>query len=239
MLPLLLPGGRLSQSFPPLSAALDEPQGLLAAEGCLSCERLVDAYRQGIFPWFDDSQPILWWSPTPRAVLMPHSLHISRSLRKAAKRSTLCIKLNHNFEQVIEACAAPRDDQEGTWITEDMIEAYCELHRQGFAQSIEVYDDEQLVGGLYGVKVGQLFFGESMFSRIANGSKYALAFLALNAKRLGIEAIDCQMETEHLTSMGTALIDRESFIGLLDAHTQPAVATTDWHGEYSVECVFG
>jgi leucyl/phenylalanyl-tRNA--protein transferase len=171
-----------STGFPDTSHALDEPNGLLAAGGDLRPERLLSAYQQGIFPWFEDSQPILWWTPSPRLVLPPSQLHVSKSLRKFIRKGTFTITSDQAFREVMIKCSEPRGDEveglsDGTWITDSMLEAYCSLHRLGYAHSIEVWQQEQLVGGLYGIALGKVFFGESMFSRADNASK--VAFVAL------------------------------------------------------------
>jgi len=170
---------RASLKFPPLHQALREPNGLLAAGADLSAERLVAAYRHGCFPWYQDGQPLLWWSPDPRTVLLPNNLHISRSLRKALRSDQFSVTFDRNFAEVIRACAEPRKDKDGTWITSEMQAAYFALHAQGHAHSVEVWQQDQLVGGLYGIAIGQLFFGESMFSRRSDASKMALCALVL------------------------------------------------------------
>jgi leucyl/phenylalanyl-tRNA--protein transferase len=203
--------------FPDTSEALQEPRGLLAAGGKLSLEWLLVAYRQGIFPWFSANEPILWWSPAPRTVLLPENFHLSKSLNKLSRQNRYRLSQNQAFEKVIRECAAPRDDYPGTWIVKDMIEAYIEMHRAGFANSIECWDaNDQLVGGLYGITLGKVFFGESMFSKAANTSKLCLKFLLES----GIyELIDCQLATEHLTSLGTIEMNREEFESMLDQYT--------------------
>src|SRR5688572_23427847 len=181
------------EAFPPLERALDEPQGLLAAGGDLSPERLLAAYARGIFPWYSPGQPVLWWSPDPRAVLFPEEFHCSRSLARTLRRGRFQFAIDQNFEGVIDACAAPREHSVGTWITPEMRAAYCGLHRRGFAHSVETYRDGELVGGLYGIRLGGVFFGESMFSRERDASKLALAHLARLAPARGIKVIDCQV----------------------------------------------
>lgn len=205
--------------FPPLEMALDNPNGLLAAGGDLSVQRLLQAYRRGIFPWYEDGQPILWWSPSPRAVLYPHELHISRSLRKTLRRGDFTVTADTVFREVITACAGSRQltphHDTGTWITAEMIEAYCELHRRGIAHSIEVWQGDQLLGGLYGLALGQVFFGESMFSRVSNASKVAFVSLVQQLSEWGYQMIDCQVSSEHLTSLGAQEISRPHFQKLL------------------------
>jgi len=200
------------QPFPSLRDALTEPNGLLAAGGDLSSARLLDAYRQGIFPWFNEGDPVLWWSPDPRMVLFPSEFKLSDSLRKTIRKGQFEIRFDTSFEQVMRACAAPREDQAGTWIIEDMIQAYCELHRQGYAHSVEVWMEGELVGGLYGMAIGKMFYGESMFSRKSNASKIALAHLAKQLECWNFGMIDCQMNTPHLASLGAREIPRDEFI---------------------------
>jgi leucyl/phenylalanyl-tRNA--protein transferase len=205
----MIPWLTKNSPFPPVTLALQEPNGLLAAGGELSVTRLLLAYRQGIFPWFSPGDPVLWWSPDPRMVLIPDEFKLSASLKKVLRNGRHEVRTDTAFEQVMRACAAPREGQHGTWINEQMIAAYCELHRMGFAHSIEIWLDEKLAGGLYGVSIGQMFYGESMFSRVSNGSKIALAHLCQS----GIAAmIDCQMHTPHLASLGARLMPRDEFI---------------------------
>ena len=199
-------------TFPDPELALEQPNGLLAAGGDLGLRRLLCAYRRGIFPWFSDGQPILWWSPDPRAVLWPDSLRISRALRRKLRRETFTITADTAFDRVILACAAPRTGQDGTWITRDMAIAYGQLHRAGHAHSIECWRGADLVGGLYGVAIGRVFFGESMFSRVADASKIALVHLCT----LGFELIDCQLPNPHLARLGAVEMRRRRFRALLD-----------------------
>ncbi|SDG28198.1 leucyl/phenylalanyl-tRNA--protein transferase [Onishia taeanensis] len=204
--------------FPPLDQALQEPDGLLAAGGDLTPDWLIAAYRRGIFPWFSDGQPILWWSPSPRMVLLPDEIRIRRSLAKRLRNAGFKVTWNTVFPAVIEACAAPRAADEGTWIGDEMREAYIALHSLGYAQSVEVWRDDRLVGGLYGVGMGRVFFGESMFSREPDASKVALVHLANHLQALGGGLIDCQMHTSHLASMGAGEIARQEFINYLDLY---------------------
>ena len=197
--------------FPPSSAALEDPNGLLAVGGDLSAARLLAAYQRGIFPWYEAGEPILWWTPQPRAVLRPREFHESKSLRKFLKTRDWRVEYDQRFEQVIEACAAPSPGREETWISDDMKAAYLELHRLGYAHSVEVLDNDCLVGGLYGVKLGKIFFGESMFSNTPNASKVALKALCELGSLGGLSLIDCQMPNEHLSSLGMTLIQRENF----------------------------
>ena len=187
------------------------PSGLLAAGADLSPERLVRAYRLGIFPWFSEGEPILWWSPDPRTVLFPHELKLSRSLRKTLRKSLYQVRADTAFEQVMEGCSQPRPNQSGTWITENMKQAYCTLHTLGVAHSVETWHDGQLVGGLYGIALGRMFYGESMFSRMSDASKTALAALVHQLDAWGFGLIDCQMHTPLLASFGAREIPRSEF----------------------------
>ncbi len=213
--------------FPPIGRALRTPNGLLAAGGDLSAKRLLEAYRHGIFPWFNPGEPILWWSPDPRMVLIQGEFKISRSLAKVLRNAPYEVRTDTSFEAVMRACAAPRDGHQGTWIDEDMIAAYCALHRLGYAHSVEVWMEGNLVGGLYGVGIGRMFYGESMFSRVSNASKIALAHLSRQLERWQFGMIDCQMNTPHLASLGAREIPRSEFIARLQelVHYAPV---TDW-----------
>lgn len=201
--------------FPPVERALRSPNGLLAAGGDLSTERLLDAYRHGIFPWFSDGEPILWWSPDPRMVLFPAELKVSRSLRRRLRRGGYDVRCDTAFAEVMAACAAPRAGQPGTWITPAMREAYLRLHRLGYAHSVETWIDGRLAGGLYGVAIGRAFFGESMFARETDASKIALAHLARQLHAWAFGVIDCQMSTPHLASLGAREIPRADFTRLV------------------------
>lgn len=205
-------------TFPPLERALRNPNGLLAAGGDLSRERLTAAYRHGCFPWFQAGQPPLWWSPDPRMVLFPEELHISRSLAKRLRQGRYQVTFDQAFARVIAECAGPRRQGSGTWITEAMQSAYLALHHDGLAHSVEVWQDGQLVGGLYGLAMGRLFFGESMFSRVSDASKVGFATLVGQLDRWGFVLIDCQMHTDHLERFGARPIDRQQFAGMLQAH---------------------
>ena len=202
--------------FPSLDTALVEPNGLLAAGGDLSLQRLLTAYRTGIFPWFNEGEPILWWSPDPRMVLFPNELRISRSLRKALKRNSYTVCFDQRFDQVMHACAAPREGQSGTWIHPEMIAAYSKLYEIGLAHSAEVLLDNELVGGLYGVALGKVFFGESMFSNVTDASKIAFVHLVKQLQAWNYGVIDCQVKTAHLASMGAREIPRTEFSRLLN-----------------------
>ena len=204
--------------FPPVEQALHHPNGLLAAGGNLSPERLISAYRQGIFPWFNPGEPILWWSPNPRCVIHPSNIHISKSLRKSIRKADLRVTFDHAFTQVMRACSEPRTYQQGTWISPQMIAAYTALHQQGIAHSVEVWHGKNLVGGLYGLAIGSLFFGESMFSRQTDASKIAFSFLCVQLHKWGFNLIDCQVHNEHLERLGATLIERNAFCALLAKH---------------------
>ncbi|MFA7553236.1 MAG: leucyl/phenylalanyl-tRNA--protein transferase [Spongiibacteraceae bacterium] len=205
--------------FPSTDLALAEPNGLLAVGGDLSPQRLINAYRQGIFPWYDHPQPILWWSPSPRAVLFPSKIHISNSLRKRLHRNEYTVSCDQQFEQVVQHCATvPRQDQDGTWITKEMFDAYSELHRRGIAHSVEVWHEGQLAGGLYGLAIGKVFFGESMFSLRTDASKVAIVHLAKQLEHWGYALIDCQVTNPHLLTLGIEEIDRPQFTTLLKAN---------------------
>jgi len=211
--------------FPPVEQALVEPNGLLAAGGDLSPERLLDAYSRGIFPWFNEEDPVLWWSPDPRMVLFPRELHMSRTLRRAIRSGQFSVTLDRAFGAVVEGCAAPRTHQDGTWITGDMMLAYAQLAQLGYAHSVEAWEGGELVGGLYGVALGRVFYGESMFSRRSNASKVALAHLARQLERWTFVLIDCQMATGHLASLGAREIPREDFLrGVRAGTAQPGMA---------------
>jgi leucyl/phenylalanyl-tRNA--protein transferase len=202
--------------FPPAEQALEDPPGLLAAGGDLSPARLLAAYRRGIFPWYSPGQPVLWWSPDPRAVLFPEEFKTSRSLAKTLRNGGFSVALDEDFAGVIDGCAAPRPDSPGTWITGEMREAYLELHRRGHAHSVEARLGGALVGGLYGVRLGGVFFGESMFSRVSDASKVALAHLVAVCRRNSIAVIDCQLASRHLASLGARSIPRTQFQALLE-----------------------
>jgi len=196
--------------FPDLSLALKEPNGLIAIGGDLSIERLLDAYSKGIFPWYSEGEPILWYSPDPRMVITPEKLHLSKSLRKITHSSRFQVRIDTAFEDVITSCRSViRSGQAGTWIDAAMVQAYCNLNKEGYAHSYEVYENDKLVGGLYGVALGSVFFGESMFSLVNNASKIAFAYLLQNSH---YKLIDCQVENEHLQSLGAFRLPRDLFI---------------------------
>jgi leucyl/phenylalanyl-tRNA--protein transferase len=226
---LVIPWLARNASFPPIEDALADPNGLLAAGGDLSAKRLVAAYSQGIFPWFSEGQPILWWSPDPRMVLFVDELKVSRSLGKAVRRGTFELRTDTAFAQVMAACAAPRPDQHGTWIGPAMREAYGRLHRLGYAHSVESWQDGELVGGLYGIMIGRAFFGESMFARATDASKVALVRLVAILRTLGVPLIDCQQETGHLASLGARPIPRAEFAAWLGRLVHSGNPPAHWH----------
>lgn len=221
--------------FPPLSQALDEPNGLLAVGGDLSIERLLLAYRSGIFPWYSENQPILWWSPDPRAVLYPDQLHIARRLQRYVKQHPLNITFDQAFLEVMQGCAAPRKADDGTWILPEMQEAYHRLFEAGYAHSVEVWQDAELIGGLYGVAIGQIFFAESMFSRQTNASKLALIALCHFCKIWNYQLIDCQMMNAHLKTLGVIEISRDHYLRLLKKWIQKLPRHDAWTQDY-LEC---
>jgi leucyl/phenylalanyl-tRNA--protein transferase len=202
--------------FPPVEHALTEPNGLLAFGGNLSPGRLLNAYRRGIFPWYSEDQPILWWSPDPRSVLYPEHLRISHSLGKTLRKNLYTVTTDQAFREVIRRCAEPRGDGLGTWLGDDMIAAYCRLHELGHAHSAESWHQGKLVGGLYGLAMGRIFFGESMFSRSRDASKVAFVQLVTQLREWGYVLIDCQVASTHMASLGAVSIPRRRFIDILD-----------------------
>lgn len=223
-----LAAGDAPDAFPPVADALAEPNGLLAAGGDLSTPRLLAAYRRGIFPWYDEGQPLLWWSPDPRCVFRPGDLRVSRRLQREVRRSPYELRFNTAFAEVIRACAGPRRHQRGTWITPDMRNAYERLHHEGWAHSIEVWDQDALVGGLYGLAIGRAFFGESMFSRASNASKLTLLYLdrLLASGIFGL--LDCQVESRHLLSLGAVTLPRAEYVQRVDALCTPPDPFAGW-----------
>lgn len=219
--------------FPDVELALTEPDGLLAVAGDLSIERLVAAYQQGIFPWYSEGQPILWWSPDPRMVLKPNEVKISRSLAKTIRKKNFQITIDHDFENVIIACSQPRLEkgslQTETWILDDMISAYKKMHKAGYAHSVECWLDDELVGGLYGIAIGKVFFGESMFSKIPDASKTAFVYLSKQLEQWDFKLIDCQVYTSHLESLGASMIPRKQFITLLKQYALDNASHEIWH----------
>jgi leucyl/phenylalanyl-tRNA---protein transferase len=224
----LIPWLRGDAPFPPVSKALNSPNGLLCAGGDLSADRLLGAYSRGIFPWFSEGDPILWWSPDPRMVLFPEELKVSRSLRKAVARGAYEVRFDTAFSRVVLACAAPRTGHGGTWIVPEMIAAYTELHERGFAHSAECWLEGELVGGLYGVSLGKVFFGESMFARARDASKVALVHLVARLRGRDYRVIDCQQATAHLASLGAREIPRAAFAQLLRESIQYPPSGESW-----------
>ena len=220
--------------FPEVERALAEPNGLLAAGADLSLPRLLEAYRNGIFPWFGRDQPILWWSPDPRMVLFPAELKVSRSLARTLRNAHFEVRADTAFDAVIEGCRQPRRGESGTWITEEMTEAYGTMHRAGFAHSVETWLDDKLVGGLYGVALGRAFFGESMFARVSDASKVALVALARQLQHWGFGVIDCQMNTAHLASLGAREIPRAEFTRRLRELVHYAPVPVPWRLESTI-----
>jgi len=217
--------------FPPIEDAFED--GLVAAGGDLSPNRLLNAYRHGLFPWFNEDDPILWWSPNPRMVLFTDKIKLSKSLKKALRTSSFTFTFDQAFEQVMTACSQPRSDltddpNNGTWIHPEMIDAYVSLHQQGDAHSIECWQDGKLVGGLYGVAIGKMFFGESMFSRVRDSSKMALVALCQQLNRWGFSLIDCQVYSEHLASLGAEEIEQADFIKYINEYCQQDKASDAW-----------
>lgn len=221
--------------MPPASAALDEPNGLLAAGGSLEPAWLLAAYARGIFPWYEAGQPILWWSPNPRAVLEPGGLHVSRSLRRRLRRGTFRVTADRAFDAVVAGCAEPRGYTDSTWITADMARAYARLHRLGYAHSFEAWSDDALVGGLYGVAMGRVFFGESMFMRRSDASKVAFVHAVRFLAARGFELIDCQVATEHLSRFGAVSMPREEFVELVRRHCTGGEPEFSWSIEFEAE----
>jgi len=210
-IPFLAPDDEIT-AFPAVSDALSEPNGLLMAGGSLSPKRLLNAYRKGIFPWYEEGEPILWWSPDPRCIIWPENIRIKRSLAKTIRSEKYEVTENLAYREVMKQCGAPRANSNGTWVTDAMIDAYCRLHDYGFARSLEVWMGPLLVGGLYGIQLGTVFIGESMFSRESDASKVALAHLARSGR---YDLIDCQLENPHLNTLGAQTISRERYIGYL------------------------
>jgi leucyl/phenylalanyl-tRNA--protein transferase len=229
----VIPWLRPTDPFPPLERALSDPDGLLAAGGTLDAPRLIDAYRRGIFPWSSEGQPLLWWSPDPRMVLFTDEFRMSRSLRKRVREGSFEIRVDSAFDDVMAACAEPRDGQAGTWITAAMRRAYGELHRRGYAHSVEAWREGRLVGGLYGVALGRVFFGESMFARETDASKVALARLVALLREQGVPMIDCQQDTAHLASLGARPIPRAEFATVLKELIHSVAPPPGWRHEAS------
>ena len=214
--------------FPPTDQALDNPPGLLAMGGDLSPARLINAYRHGIFPWYSDDQPILWWSPAPRCVLYPQAVHVSRRLRRRYNQGLFSLTADQAFTRVITACAGPRRDHDGTWIPDEMLAAYIRLHERGIAHSVEVWIDNELAGGIYGLALGRVFFGESMFSKHQDASKIALVALCRQLQQWNFSLMDCQISNPHLLSMGAQDISRVEF----DQHLKTASGPDQWRQDF-------
>lgn len=218
--------------FPDIELALQEPDGLLAVGGDLSVERLTSAYRQGIFPWYSEGQPILWWSPNPRMVLEPKNIKVSRSLSKTMRKQEFQITFDQSFKAVITACSESRIEkgrqQDETWILDEMIDAYVNLHHAGYAHSVECWQNNKLVGGLYGIAIGKVFFGESMFSRVSDASKIAFVSLAKQLQHWEFKLIDCQVYTSHLESLGASMITRKEFLATLHQYAVNTSHNVTW-----------
>ena len=230
----MIPWLRGDAPFPPVTKALRSPNGLLCAGGELTPERLIEAYSQAIFPWFSEGDPVLWWSPDPRMVLFPEELKVSRSLRKVVASNRFETRFDTSFREVMESCAAPRDGQGGTWITPAMIAAYTGLHERGLAHSVESWREGRLVGGLYGVALGDAFFGESMFTRETDASKVALVRLVERLRARGCRVIDCQQATPHLTSLGAREIPRKAFAQLVRESIQYPLSGERWSPDQEI-----
>jgi leucyl/phenylalanyl-tRNA--protein transferase len=217
-----------NQAFPKLDQALEDPNGLIAVGGCLSPQRILNAYRHGIFPWFNPGEPILWWSPDPRLVLFPDKLKISRSLNKTLRKQLFEIRFDSAFLSVMQACAQPRPKQAGTWISHEMKLAYLQLHHMGIAHSVEAWQDHECVGGLYGIGIGRVFFGESMFQRKTDASKVVFVNLVRQLTHWGYRLIDCQVSSKHLVSLGAEEISRREFASLLDQYCEQQPEPQAW-----------
>ncbi len=224
------------QPFPPAHLAMRDPNGLLAIGGDLSPQRLLRAYGQGIFPWYNPDEPILWWCPDPRAVLDPEHLHVSRSLQRALRRADYAVTLDQAFDAVVDACAGPRARSRGTWLGDDMRQAYRQLHQLGHAHSVEMWRDGALVGGLYGIALGRIFFGESMFSRVDDGSKIALYWLCRQLQDWRFPLIDCQVSSDHLLRLGAHSVARDDFLRVLAGAVREGPAPGHWRFERGVPC---
>ncbi len=225
-------------TFPDVEDALQNPEGLLAAGGDLSVARLLNAYRSGIFPWYEHGQPILWWSPNPRGVLFTNKLKISSSLKKTLRKHLWTVTFDGDFKKTVIACAAPRSYARGTWITNEMIEAYSLLHQHGYAHSIELWDlQERLIGGIYGVLIGKMFFGESMFSFQTNASKVALTYLVTHLNAWGFPLLDCQLPSPHLESLGAQAIARKDYIKMMAPLCNESSTDLKWQLDETIDIV--
>ena len=217
----------IANDFPDVNSALRDPDGLLAIGGVLGKDRLLEAYRKGIFPWYSEGQPVLWWSPNPRCVLEPNDFKISRSLAKTLRNKPYRVSFNQSFADVVMACSQPRKGSSDTWITPEMLNAYTELHQSGYGLSVETWLDDTLVGGLYGVVIGKVFFGESMFSRKVDASKVALTHLVKELRQRDFRLIDCQVHSKHLQTLGATPIPRDLFVNILKHYCTPEI-NYDW-----------
>lgn len=231
-IPLLTPGQ--PEPFPPIESALREPDGLLAAVGDLSPARLLDAYRHGIFPWYSEGQPILWWSPSTRTVFDTSAMHVPRRLARWLRGCDWRIRADHAFADVVRACAGPRRQGRGSWITADMFAAYCRLHALGHAHSVEAWDGERLVGGIYGVAIGRMFFGESMFSIASNGSKVALLALCRALRDWGWPMLDAQVASDHLFTLGALEVPRADFCARVAELTREPGQAGSWRASFAM-----
>ena len=219
------------EAFPDIDQACTEPDGLLAAGGNLTAERILYAYKHGIFPWYDESQVVLWWSPDPRCVLEPGEFHLSKRLQRYVRKLDFEVSFNHASADVVAACAESRINQQGTWITQDMADAYCELHEMGWAHSVEVWQGNKLVGGLYGLAIGRVFFGESMFSRSTHASKIAMLALCKLLIQSDFLLLDCQVVSPHLLTLGAKELARGAFRAILDRGCEPTTRFENWPKE--------
>lgn len=227
-----------SAVFPDVENALQDPEGLLAAGGDLSVTRLLNAYRHGIFPWYEADQPILWWSPNPRGILFTEKFRISTSLRKTLRKHSWTITFDGDFKKTVLSCAAPRSYARGTWITSEMAEAYTALHRQGYAHSVELWDPQEcLIGGIYGVLIGRMFYGESMFSFQTNASKVALVYLATHLHHWGLPLLDCQLPSSHLESLGAETISRKNYINTMTPLAYQKLQNFNWELNEEIDIV--
>lgn len=219
-----------TEYFPFPSVDKASPEGIVAMEGNLSPGMLLSAYKQGIFPWYSEGEPILWWSPNPRMVLFPENIHISKSMKREFKRSRFSFSMDNQFREIINTCSGiPRKHEDGTWIIQDMRDAYTKLHELGWGHSVEVWEDNELVGGLYGLSIGSVFFGESMFSKNLNASKAAFIILAQTLGNIGFTMIDCQLYTPHLESLGAIKIPRQEYLQLLNKGLAAETRRGNWH----------
>ncbi len=223
-------------SFPPVTEATRE--GIVAIGGDLTPKRLLKAYQQGIFPWYCENDPIIWWSPDPRMVIFLRDLHVSRSMQRVIKRKQFLLTYDKEFVRVVKECQKSRSNQDGTWITRDMVEAYVTLHKLGYAHSVEVWEKNTLAGGIYGVSLGRAFFGESMFTRVNNASKFGLIQLVLDLRKRGYDFLDCQVSSNHLVQLGAAEISRDNFIKCLKKSLKYETLRGKWHFKSDIPSPF-